>query len=124
MTGRNRKRRFFAAPVILVLLSVSPWAQSKRPDLLVPLKFLPQESVRTGSVALPGSVIDRSVEIRVEDSRRQADARLVGEGTDDDDRVFPIKASTDVVPFVSDAISQMASAWRLTTSPPAAGTRC
>lgn len=94
-------------------------AQRPSPDLLVTLKFLPQESVRTNSVALPASLIDRSLEIRVEDSREQTDPRIVGTGTNDDDQPFPIRATTDVGQFVGEAVAQLATAQTLKKSLPA-----
>lgn len=69
-------------------------------------------------MALPGSLIDRSVAIRVEDSRNLADALVLGQGTDKDDRFFPIRATDDVIDFVDDAVSELAGSHALKTSSP------
>jgi len=52
--------------VLLVLGAALPAMAQPRP-LLVTLKFVPQESVHVAGTALPPSVLDRSVEIRVQD---------------------------------------------------------
>ena len=103
-----------------VVAAVMPGAAQKRPaDLQVPLKFVPQESVRANSVALPASVIDRVLEIRVEESRELPDLRTIGTGTDDDDVTFSIRSTTDVAPFVSESVAQLAAAQALKKGSPA-----
>lgn len=112
-------RTLVAISAFSVVLSAALGANAEQKNLLVALKFVPQESVRASSIALPGSIIDRPVEIRLEDSRAQTDPRVIGEGTDDDDRPFPIVSSLDVPQFVSDAVAQIASAYALKRSAPA-----
>ena len=106
--------------VLLVLVAALPVVVQPRP-LVVTLKFVPQENVYVAGTALPPSVIDRSVEQlpRVEDSRNLADAATIGEGTDDDDRPFPIRASSDVVPFVSTTVTGLATSRALKIASPA-----
>lgn len=114
-------RRFVA---VLIGFLVAPLAleaqKSKKPDLLVDLRFVPQDNVATegGSVALPAALIDRSVELRVQDSRNQSDAQLLGEGTDGDDRFFPIRASVDIVQFVGDALRRIGETQALKIASP------
>jgi len=93
-------------------------ATAQRPELLVPLKFSPQD-LRVTGLALPGSLIDRAVDIRIQDSRQETDPRVIGQGTDDDDRLFPIRAANDVLQFVTDVVSQLAAGQRLKKSTPA-----
>jgi hypothetical protein len=90
------------------------FAQPK--ELVVALRFTPQGNTRAASVALPPSMLDRPVEIRIEDSRNVTEPSTLGEGTDDDDRPFPIRASTDVVRFVGDTVTDLASSRGLKTS--------
>lgn len=84
--------------------------QSPKPDVLVDLKFVPQESVGRASIALPPSMLDRAVRFSVEDSRKQTDLRKLGEGTEGGDQVFQILASGDVIKFTADAIEKMVEA--------------
>lgn len=88
-------------------------------ELLVTLKFSPQESVKAASVALPPSVLNRPLDLRVEDQRELTDPRVIGDGTDDDDLPFPIKARSDVGQFVGNAIAELATAQALKKGTPA-----
>ena len=106
--------RICVASALSLALTAGLGAQQK--DLLVALKFTPQESVRSSSVALPGSVIDRPVEIKVDDTRAVEDPRLIGAGTDDDDRPFPIKSSVDVPQFVRDAVIKITGTYSIKTA--------
>ena len=114
-------RRLALASVFLILppLVLGAGAQKPSSDLLIKLKFFPQESVRSNSVALPSSLIDRSVEIRVQDSRDLPDALVVGSGTNDDDLPFAIRAATDVGKFVGESVTQLATAQALKKGAPA-----
>jgi Short C-terminal domain/Uncharacterized lipoprotein len=91
-------------------------ATAEQKDLLVALKFVPQESVHAASVALPSSVLDRAVDINVDDARTQDKANVIGSGTDDDDRPFPITTSVQVPQYVRDAVAQMTGAYSIKTA--------
>ena len=116
-------RKPLATVVTLLLalpLAVGAMQQkSRKPDVVVDLRFVPQGTSESSSVALPASLLDRSVEIRVVDARNLTDPGQLGEGTDSDDRFFPIRAAGDVVEFVSGAVTRMADSQALKrTSPP------
>lgn len=106
--------RVLTATYLALVASVGASAMQK--DLLVALKFTPQESVRSISVALPSSILDRPVEIKVDDTRTIEDPRVIGTGTDDDDRPFPIRSSVDVPQFVRDAVVQITSTYSIKTA--------
>lgn len=106
--------RAFSVASLTLLAAVGASAMQK--DLLVALKFVPQENVRSISMALPASVIDRPVDIKVDDTRPVDDPRTIGTGTDDDDRPFPIKSSVDVPQFVRDAVVQITSIYSIKTA--------
>jgi hypothetical protein len=101
---------------LLIGLSTAPGAAAEQKDLLVALKFVPQESVRSSGVALPSSVLDRALEITVDDARTLDDPKVIGTGTDDDDRPFPIVTSVDVPQYVRDAITQITGAYAIKTA--------
>lgn len=103
----------------LVILSMTVGASAQRRELLVPLKFTPQENVKVASVALPPSMLDKSVEIRVEEARNVPDAGTIGQGTDGSDREFPVRTKIDVVQFVKDVANTLASSSGLKTAAPA-----
>lgn len=113
-------RKFLWLSIGLFVSSTLNAASQEGPkELLVTLKFVPQESVSTASVALPSSVLNRTVELRVEDGREVLDPRVIGDGTDDDDLPFPIKSRTDVAQFVGATIDALATAHALKKGTPA-----
>lgn len=83
------------------------------------LKFTPQEGVEQTSLNLEPALLERSVEIRVDDGRKLADPAVVGQGTDDDDRKFPIKSESEVVPYLKETLIAVAKDWAIKTDPPA-----
>ncbi len=95
------------------LSAASVFARGATPkELVVDLKFKPQEGVHTSSANLPPSLLDKSVEIRIED-RRGGEAMVIGQGTGGDDKTFPIKSSSDVTSFVKDTVENVAKDWGL-----------
>lgn len=112
--------RGLAAVVAISFVSIVAFpTDSSGHDLLISLKFSPQESVDVDSVALPPSLLERSVGLRWSDGRKQEDPSVMGSGTDDDDKQFLVRSSTEVVEFVSNAVEQIAAAHGLKTASPA-----
>lgn len=111
------KRAHFVLVVVLVLVASGAWARgASRP---FPLRFTPQEGIETTSLDLEPAFLERAVEIRVEDGRKLADPAVVGQGTDDDDRNFPIKSESEVVPYLKETMIAVAKNWGLKADPPA-----
>lgn len=110
-------RRLGVGLVAISVVSMTVLAE-KKSEFLVSLKFTPQESVQLDSLALPQSVLERSVDIRWRDARNQDDVLVIGSGTDDDDRTFPIRSSTDVIEWVGNAISQITESQGLKKASP------
>jgi uncharacterized lipoprotein YajG len=103
------RTRLIAVSVSLALaLTVS--ARDSRKELSVDLKFAPQEGVASNSPDLTPSVMEKAITIHVEDARG-GDAAVIGQGTNDDDAAFSIRASSDVVAFVADSAKQVADGW-------------
>lgn len=77
-------------------------------ELVVDLKFKPQEGVKSSTANIPPSMMEKSVEIRVVEKRNESDARVIGTGTGGDDKSFPIKASSDIKPYVEETLESVA----------------
>src|SRR5688572_28514187 len=109
-------RMLVALQAVLVALASTPaFGQS---DLQVPLNFIPQNSVGAKSAPLPASILDRHVEFVIEDMRSLDNLRVIGQGTDDDDRVFPIVTSVPVIDYVNNAVKQMLSQYGVRSADP------
>jgi len=107
----------FAA--MLIACAVSVIARDSTKELVVDLRFVPQEGVDSTSADLAPSMIERTVALKVEEGRGQADPLIIGDGTNDDDKTFPIRASTDPKQYAAEAAQQIVSSWGLKTANPA-----
>jgi hypothetical protein len=105
----------FAAAALIVLVSTLLFARDSKRELGVNLKFAPQEGVQSDSPDLAPSVLERSVHIVVEDARG-GDPQSIGEGTNDDDASFPIRATEEVLPYLSATVQEVAGDWGVKTS--------
>jgi len=101
--------------VIAALFPASLLARDTRKELTVNLKFVPQEGVASNSADVPPAMLDHPFELRVEDARGDSDALTIGQGTNDDDKLFPIRASTDVRSYLQETLGQMAGEWGMKT---------
>jgi len=88
-------------------------ARDTRKELTVNLRFAPQEGVQANSPDLTPAVLETTVAIRVEDARGGDAATTIGQGTNDDDQAFPIRASNDVDAYVADTVRQIGGGWGL-----------
>ena len=85
-------------------------------ELVVNLKFKPQEGVHSSSANIPPSMLDKSVDIRVEDGRGESEPVKIGQGTGGDDKTFPIKSATDIKPFIDETLESVAKSFGLKVS--------
>lgn len=104
------------AAILFVTFTVS--ARDSRKELTVDLRFVPQEGVQSTSPDLTPGALERSMSLRVEDARG-GEAAVIGQGTNDDDQIFPVRASSDVIAFLNDTLKQTATTWGVHLSDPA-----
>lgn len=103
--------RVISGVVLAVVFTVGPAAA--QPGLTVPLEFSPQGSAGASAVALPPSLLEQPIGLRLSDDRALPDLLVLGAGTDDDDRPFPIRSDLEVPPFVEQVVRQLADAHRI-----------
>jgi uncharacterized lipoprotein YajG len=82
-------------------------------ELVVNLKFKPQEGTHSSTANIPPSMLDKSVAIRVTEHRNESDAKVIGQGTGGDDKTFPIKSSGDIKPFIDETLESVAKSFGL-----------
>ncbi|HUP59996.1 MAG TPA: SHOCT domain-containing protein [Thermoanaerobaculia bacterium] len=97
--------------VIAFVITASAAARDTRKELTVNLRFAPQEGVQANSPDLTPAILERTIDLRIEDARGGEDALDIGQGTNDDDKAFTIRASTEVVPYLTDTLRQVAEGW-------------
>jgi uncharacterized lipoprotein YajG len=99
---------------LTVLAAAAAYGRGSTPkELVVNLKFKPQEGVASNSASIPPSMREKSVDIRVEDGRGESDPVKIGQGTGGDDKTFPIRASSDIKPFIKETLDGVAKDWSL-----------
>jgi len=96
------------------------FARGNLKELTVPLKYIPQEGVHQTSADLSPGLLEKSVEIRVEDARKLEDPLVIGQGTGGDDKTFPIHADRDVIAFIQEMVTGISKDWTLKQEHPAA----
>ncbi|GAC1394878.1 MAG: hypothetical protein NVSMB68_11340 [Thermoanaerobaculia bacterium] len=113
--SRNRSRSTIF--VLMCAMAGAAYGRGSTPkELVVNLKFKPQEAVHSSSANIPPSMLEKSVQIRVTERRNESDAKIIGEGTGGDDKKFPIKASGDIKPFIDETLESVAKGLGLKTS--------
>lgn len=77
----------------------------------VKLRYAPQESVGTNSPTLEAGISDRPVRLEMAEGRTVADLAVIGESTDDDDRVWPVRATNDPIAWAKEVLAKNAGDW-------------
>jgi len=114
--------RRLAVTLAVFSIATLAFARGNLKELTVPLKYAPQEGVHTTSADLTPALLEKSVEIRVEDARKLDDALVIGQGTGGDDKTFPIHADHDVIAFIKEMVAGISKDWTLKQEHPAART--
>jgi microcystin-dependent protein len=103
---------------LLVCSATLLHARGNMKELTIPLKFVPQEGVHSASADIPPAMLERSVEVRVEDARKLPDPLVIGQGTGGDDKLFPIRGDRDPIAFIQEMVSSVGKEWSLKQDPP------
>lgn len=75
------------------------------------LRFVPQETTGSSSPTLPEGATSRSVSLAFDDARPPSEISVVGEGENDDDEVFPWRATSSVRDFAAEVFLRTAREW-------------
>ncbi|MEA2561439.1 MAG: hypothetical protein QOH06_2943 [Acidobacteriota bacterium] len=108
------KRTF--APVLLLALAVSPATAKELGPLNITLRYSPQESTGTSVPTLMMGISDKPVKLSISDGRTITDPATIGDSTDDDDRVWPIRAASDVIAWSNEVLVKNAEEWGIRVS--------
>ena len=109
-----RTLRFSILLIALSLLATAPAGAADSGPLDISLRYVPQESVGTSVANLPLGINERPVALSMEDGRTGADPAVIGETTDDDDRVWPVR-SANLVPYINEVLTKTAGEWGIRT---------
>jgi hypothetical protein len=102
--------------IAVCLVTSLPARAADSGPLDISLRYVPQESVGTSVANLPLGINERPVALSMEDGRTGADPAVIGETTDDDDRVWPVR-SANLVPYINEVLTRNAGEWGIRTDP-------
>lgn len=105
-----RNQRTFAL-VLLLALAVSPATAKELGPFNITLRYAPQESTGTSVPTLMMGISDKPIRLSISDGRTIADPAVIGDSTDDDDRVWPVRAASDVVAWSNEVLVKNAGEW-------------
>jgi hypothetical protein len=110
---RNRRTTLL---VLLLVLAVSPLSAKDLGPFNITLRYAPQESVGTSVPTLTMGLSDVPVRLSIGDGRTITDPAVIGDSTDDDDRVWPIRATGDLVSWANEVLLKNAGEWGIRVS--------
>src|SRR6476469_1703468 len=100
--------------LFMFVLAGSAFGRGSTPkELVVNLKFKPQEGVHSSTANIPPSMLDKSVRIQVVEHRNESDEKVIGQGTGGDDKTFPIKSAADIKPYIDETLESVAKSFGL-----------
>lgn len=77
---------------------------------------MPQESVADLSALLLPGMSERPVNLSIAEGRAGNDPAVIGDSSDDDDRVWPVRSSNDVIGWANEVLTKNATDWGIKTS--------
>ncbi len=100
-----------ATLALATLLSLGTAAAKELGPFNVKLRYAPQESVGTNTPTLMAGISDRPIQVEMAEGRTVADLAVIGESTDDDDRVWPVRATNDPIEWSKEVLAKNAGDW-------------
>jgi len=116
----SNHRKIWTAGLALALGLLAGTAAAK--DLgpfKVTLRFVPQESVGSSTPTLAAGISEHPIKLSIADGRTVTDPVVIGESSDDDDRVWPAHAVNDVIAWSNEVLTKTASDWGIRLAPDA-----
>ncbi|HXU46218.1 MAG TPA: hypothetical protein VN783_11885 [Thermoanaerobaculia bacterium] len=111
-----RTKIAIASLALALCLAAGTARAEKLGPLNVTLRFVPQESVGSDNPTFEAGISDRPVQVRIEEGRTIADLAVIGESTDDDDKVWPIRATNDPIAWANEVLAKTAGDWGIRVS--------
>jgi hypothetical protein len=114
----TRQKTFGIALLALAVSGVWTLAEArgKSGPFEVALHFIPQEGVDEDAPALTPEMRERPVRLVMEDGRGNEDPAVIGESSDDDDKLWPVRSTGDVAAWANEVLQKTAAGWGVKTS--------
>jgi uncharacterized lipoprotein YajG len=106
------KRFAWAAAALLAMSMANGFSSADSvKERTLALQFVPQEATGSSSPTLGEGIASRPVGLTFEDKRPPTEVAVVGEGTDDDDHLFPWVSTTSVPEFAKEVFVRTVQGW-------------
>lgn len=105
-----------AAAALAFVFALPVSARDKREPLQVALKVPPPPTSKQQAANLPSGAPARSIGLRVEDRRGGTAGAVIGQGTSDNEVLFPILATSDIDQYVDGVTRQIVGSWGIDTA--------
>jgi len=102
--------------IALSLLGAAGAQAADKGIFTISLRYAPQESVATSNALLLPGMSERPVNLSIAEGRAGNDPAVIGDSSDDDDRVWPVRASNDVIGWANEVLKKNAADWGIKTS--------
>jgi len=82
----------------------------------ISLRYVPPENAGESDVLLAPGLSDKPVKLTIADGRAGSDPAVIGESSDDDDKMWPVHASNDVTAWANEVLTKSAADWGIKTA--------
>jgi len=96
---------------LVCLLVAGPALAKDTGVLTIALRYSPQESVGSDSPTLLPGISERPIHVLVEDGRTVKDLAVIGETTDDDDKLWDVRSSNSLPAWATEVLAKNAGDW-------------
>lgn len=97
--------------VLVFSMSIGLSSADSVKERTLALQFVPQETTGSSLPTLGEGIASRPITLTFEDKRPPSEGELVGEGTDDDDHLFPWRSTTPIPEFAREVFVRTAQGW-------------
>ena len=112
----NIKSWTIGLAIALSLLAAAGAQAADKGIFTISLRYMPQESVATSNALLLPGMSERPANLSIAEGRAGNDPAVIGDSTDDDDRVWPVRASNDVIAWANEVLKKNAADWGIKTA--------
>jgi hypothetical protein len=98
-----------------LLLAGAVEAKGAKGDFVLALHYTAPESEES-DVSLASGLSGKPIKLSITDGRKASDPAVIGESSDDDDKVWPVRTSNDLASWADEVLQKSASEWGVKTA--------
>jgi hypothetical protein len=98
-----------------LLLAGAAGARGAKGVFTIALQYTAPESDESDVSLAPG-LGDKPVKLTIADGRGESDPAVIGESSDDDDKVWPVRTSNDLAAWADEVLQKSAAEWGVKTA--------